>query len=109
MLKKVKLNEEVIFGDQEKPFVLLAGPCAIEEEDRVLRIAEGIKEITSKLGIPYVFKASFDKANRSSIESYRGPGLEKGLEILAKVKKSLIYLLFQIFIYQNRQQLQQMF
>ncbi|ADO76412.1 3-deoxy-8-phosphooctulonate synthase [Halanaerobium praevalens] len=87
MLKKVKLNEEVIFGDQEKPFVLLAGPCAIEEEDRVLRIAEGIKEITSKLGIPYVFKASFDKANRSSIESYRGPGLEKGLEILAKVKK----------------------
>lgn len=87
MLKKVKLNEEVVFGDQKKPFVLLAGPCAIEEEDRVLRIAEGIKEITSKLGIPYVFKASFDKANRSSIESYRGPGLEKGLEILAKVKK----------------------
>lgn len=87
MLKKVKLNEEVIFGDQEKPFVLLAGPCAIEEEDRVLRIAEGIKEITSKLGIPYVFKSSFDKANRSSIESYRGPGLKKGLKILEKVKK----------------------
>lgn len=87
MIKKVKLNDNLIFGDQKKPFVLLAGPCAIEEEDRVLRIAEGIKEITSKLGIPYIFKASFDKANRSSIESYRGPGLEKGLKILEKVKK----------------------
>ncbi len=87
MLKKVKLNNEIIFGDQEKPFVLLAGPCAIEEEDRVMRIAEGIKEITARLGIPYVFKSSFDKANRSSIESYRGPGLEKGLKILERVKK----------------------
>ncbi|RAK11931.1 2-dehydro-3-deoxyphosphooctonate aldolase (KDO 8-P synthase) [Halanaerobium saccharolyticum] len=87
MQKKVKLNDDIIFGDQERPFVLLAGPCAIEEEDRVLRIAEGIKKITEKLGIPYVFKASFDKANRSSIESYRGPGLEAGLRILEKVKK----------------------
>jgi 2-dehydro-3-deoxyphosphooctonate aldolase (KDO 8-P synthase) len=87
MVKKVKLNEQIIFGNQEKPFVLLAGPCAIEEEDRVLRIAEGIKEITEKLGIPYVFKSSFDKANRSSIESYRGPGLEEGLRILERVKK----------------------
>ncbi|RCW62251.1 3-deoxy-8-phosphooctulonate synthase [Halanaerobium sp. ST460_2HS_T2] len=87
MFKKVKLDDEIIFGDQEKPFVLLAGPCAIEEEERVLRIAEGIKEITDRLGIPYVFKSSFDKANRSSIESYRGPGLEKGLRILEKVKK----------------------
>jgi 2-dehydro-3-deoxyphosphooctonate aldolase (KDO 8-P synthase) len=89
MLKKVKLNEQIIFGDHEKPFVLLAGPCAIEEEDRVMRIAEGIKEITERLGIPYVFKSSFDKANRSSIESYRGPGLEKGLRILERVKKEL--------------------
>jgi len=87
MLKKVKLNDDIIFGDQEKPFVLLAGPCAIEEEDRVMRIAEGIKEITERLGIPYVFKSSFDKANRSSIESYRGPGLEEGLRILERVKK----------------------
>ena len=84
MIKQVKLNDDIIFGDQEKPFVLLAGPCAIEEEDRVLRIAEGIKKITDKLGIPYVFKASFDKANRSSIESYRGPGLEEGLRILER-------------------------
>jgi 2-dehydro-3-deoxyphosphooctonate aldolase (KDO 8-P synthase) len=86
MIKQVKLSDDIIFGNQEKPFVLLAGPCAIEEEDRVLRIAEGIKKITEKLGIPYVFKASFDKANRSSIESYRGPGLEEGLRILEKVK-----------------------
>jgi 2-dehydro-3-deoxyphosphooctonate aldolase (KDO 8-P synthase) len=87
MVKKVKLNDKIIFGDQEKPFVLLAGPCAIEEEDRVLRIAEGIKNITDRLGIPYVFKSSFDKANRSSIDSYRGPGLEEGLRILERVKK----------------------
>lgn len=87
MAKTVKLNDKIIFGDKESPFVLLAGPCAIEEEDRVMRIAEGIKEITERLGIPYVFKSSFDKANRSSIESYRGPGLEDGLEILARIKK----------------------
>ena len=86
MNKKVKLNDDIIFGDEKSPFVLLAGPCAIEEEERVLRIAEGIKKITDKLGIPYVFKSSFDKANRSSIDSYRGPGLEKGLKILEKVK-----------------------
>lgn len=86
MTKKVKLNDNIIFGDKKSPFVLLAGPCAIEEEERVLRIAEGIKKITDKLGIPYVFKSSFDKANRSSIESYRGPGLEKGLKILEKLK-----------------------
>jgi len=89
MIKQVKLNDDIIFGDPKKPFVLLAGPCAIEEEDRVLRIAEGIKKITDKLRIPYVFKASFDKANRSSIDSYRGPGLEEGLRILERVKKEI--------------------
>lgn len=85
-MKTVKLNDEIIFGDKQTPFVLLSGPCALEERDRVLRIAEGIKKITDKLGIPYVFKASYDKANRSSIESYRGPGLEDGLELLSEVK-----------------------
>lgn len=88
-MKKVRLNEQIVFGDQSKPFVLLAGPCAIEEEERVIRIAAGIKAITERLGIPYVFKASFDKANRSSIDSYRGPGLKRGLEILARVKSEL--------------------
>ncbi|MFW6001022.1 MAG: 3-deoxy-8-phosphooctulonate synthase [Halanaerobium sp.] len=86
MVNKVKLNDDIVFGDPDSPFVLLAGPCALEEEDRVLRIAEGIKKISDKLGIPYVFKASFDKANRSSIDSYRGPGLEAGLKLLQKVK-----------------------
>jgi len=87
MVKEFKLNDEINFGDKETPFVLLSGPCALEGRDRVLRIAEGIKKITDKLGIPYVFKASYDKANRSSIESYRGPGLEDGLELLSEVKE----------------------
>ncbi len=87
MVKEFKLNDEITFGDKETPFVLLSGPCALEGRDRVLRIAEGIKKITDKLGIPYVFKASYDKANRSSIDSYRGPGLEDGLELLSEVKE----------------------
>ena len=87
MVKEIKLNENVIFGNK-KPFVLFAGPCAIESEERVLKLAEGIKKITDKLNIPYVFKSSYDKANRSSIDSYRGPGLEKGLQILQKVKNN---------------------
>jgi len=85
MVKEVVLNDKVIFGNN-RPFVLLAGPCAIESEERVLRIAEKVQEITDRLGIPYVFKSSYDKANRSSIESFRGPGLEEGLKILQKVK-----------------------
>ena len=83
--KEVVLNEDVKFGG-DNPLVLLAGPCVIESEEQVLRIAEQIKEITEKLEIPYVFKSSYDKANRSSIDSYRGPGLERGLEILGRVK-----------------------
>lgn len=67
-------------------FFLIAGPCVIESEEMVLSIAGQMKEITDRLGIPYIFKASFDKANRTSIHSYRGPGLEEGLQILQKVK-----------------------
>lgn len=67
-------------------FFLIAGPCVIESEEMVLSIAGQMKEITDRLGIPYIFKASFDKANRTSIHSYRGPGLEEGLRILQKVK-----------------------
>src|SRR6056297_3019827 len=89
MVKKVFLNDKVIFGDSETPFILLAGPCVLEEPERVIRIANEIKKITEKLQIPYVFKASFDKANRSSIESYRGPGLDRGLEILNDIKDKL--------------------
>ena len=67
-------------------FSLIAGPCVIESEEMVLSIAEQMKKITDELGIPYTFKASFDKANRTSISGFRGPGIEKGLEILKKVK-----------------------
>ncbi len=67
-------------------FSLIAGPCVIESEEMVLSIAEQMKEITDELRVPYTFKASFDKANRTSISSFRGPGIEEGLRILQKVK-----------------------
>lgn len=67
-------------------FQLIAGPCVIESEEQVLSIAKELKEITTELGIPFTFKASFDKANRTSIHGFRGPGLEEGLRILQKVK-----------------------
>ena len=67
-------------------FKLIAGPCVIESEEMVMSIAEKMKSITDKLGIPYTFKASFDKANRTSINGKRGPGIEEGLKILEKVK-----------------------
>lgn len=67
-------------------FSLIAGPCVIESEEMVLSIAKQMKDITDKLGIPYTFKASFDKANRTSISGFRGPGIEEGLRILQKVK-----------------------
>ena len=70
-----------------KPLVLIAGPCAIEDESLTLRIAEGLKEITSRLGCELVFKASYDKANRTSVTSFRGLGMEPGLRILERVKK----------------------
>lgn len=67
-------------------FILIAGPCVIESEENVMRIAKEIKEIAEKLDLDYYFKASFDKANRTSISSYRGPGLQEGLRILKQVK-----------------------
>lgn len=70
-------------------FTLFAGPCVIESEELVLRTASEIQEICGRLGIPYVCKASFDKANRTSIHSFRGPGLEEGLRILDKAKQEL--------------------
>ena len=69
-------------------FKLLAGPCVIENEELVMQVAKEVKEITDELGIDYYFKASFDKANRTSIHSFRGPGLEEGLRILKKVKET---------------------
>lgn len=71
-------------------FQLIAGPCVIESEEMVLSIAARMKEITDELGIPYTFKASFDKANRTSITGFRGPGIEEGLRILQKVKDTYV-------------------
>ena len=68
-------------------FTLIAGPCVIESRELVFEVAEQVKEITDRLGIDYIFKASFDKANRSSGASFRGPGMQEGLEILAEVKE----------------------
>src|SRR3982751_5236567 len=73
----------------DRPFFLIAGPCVVESEQLQMDVAGQLKEMTSALGIPFIFKSSYDKANRSSGKSFRGPGMEKGLEILAKVKKSL--------------------
>ncbi len=72
-----------------QPLALLAGPCVIEGLERSLKIGRAIKEITTRLGIPYIFKASFDKANRSSYTAFRGPGLEEGLKILKTIKDEL--------------------
>ena len=68
---------------------LIAGPCVIESRDHTLRLAEAIRTICSRLELPFIFKASFDKANRSSINSYRGPGIDEGLKILGEVRKQL--------------------
>lgn len=73
----------------DKPFFLIAGPCVVESEQLQMDVAGQLKEITSALGIPFIFKSSYDKANRSSGTSFRGPGMARGLEILAKVKKEL--------------------
>jgi len=73
----------------DQPFFLIAGPCVVESEQLQMDTAGALKEITTALGIPFIFKSSYDKANRSSGTSFRGPGLEKGLEILAKVKREL--------------------
>jgi len=73
----------------QRPFFLIAGPCVIESEQLQMDTAGTLKDIASALGIPFIFKSSFDKANRSSGTSYRGPGRDKGLEILAKVRREL--------------------
>ncbi len=80
--------KNILIGDKN-PLVLIAGPCVIESERLCLEAAKKIKDIAVKLNIPYIFKSSFDKANRMSIDSYRGPGIKKGLEVLHKVKQQL--------------------
>lgn len=85
MIKNLQLGDIQIANDN--PFVLFGGMNVLESRDLALRIAEHYVEVTNRLGIPYVFKASFDKANRSSIHSFRGPGLEEGLRIFEEVKQ----------------------
>ena len=86
MAREIKVRDLVV--SNEKPFTLFGGMNVLESKDLALEVAAAYKEVTGKLGIPYVFKASFDKANRSSISSFRGPGLKKGLEILAEIKET---------------------
>lgn len=86
-MHKVKVNSVEIGGGN--PLVLIAGPCVLEKERQALEIAEELKKVASRLEFPLIFKASYDKANRSSIYSYRGPGIKKGMSILKKVKEKI--------------------
>jgi 2-dehydro-3-deoxyphosphooctonate aldolase (KDO 8-P synthase) len=86
-MKPVHIGQLAIGGGF--PLVLIAGPCVIESEAKTMEIAGYLKDLTGKLGIPFIFKASYDKANRTSRDGYRGPGLNKGLAILKKVREEL--------------------
>ena len=86
MAEPVTISERIRFAN-DRPFVLIGGMNVIEDEATVIQVAEKFIEVTRDLGISFVFKASFDKANRSSIHSYRGPGMERGLQVLASVKE----------------------
>jgi 2-dehydro-3-deoxyphosphooctonate aldolase (KDO 8-P synthase) len=83
----VKVEQIQIGGGA--PLTVIAGPCVIESREAALRHADALKEIADRVGVPYIFKSSYDKANRSSVNSFRGPGLEKGLEILLEVKMKM--------------------
>jgi 2-dehydro-3-deoxyphosphooctonate aldolase (KDO 8-P synthase) len=87
MAVQVKIDDLIVGEGQ--PLALIAGPCVIESEEIVFRTCEQVKEICSRLNIPYIFKSSYSKANRLNIDSFSGPGLEKGLKILESVKKKL--------------------
>lgn len=84
-VKEVWVGPVILGG--KRPLALIAGPCVIESEVACLEVAGLLKELTGSLGIPLIFKSSYDKANRSSLNSFRGPGLDKGLEILGRVKR----------------------
>lgn len=89
MIAKVMANVGGIEIGDEQPLVLIAGPCVIESEELCLEVGTKVKAITQSLGIPYIFKASFDKANRTSVKSFRGPGIDRGLEILSSIRSRL--------------------
>jgi 2-dehydro-3-deoxyphosphooctonate aldolase (KDO 8-P synthase) len=85
MVREVKVGSDIVVGNNQ-PFTLFGGMNVLESRDMAFSVCEHYVEVTSKLGIPFVFKASFDKANRSSISSFRGPGLDKGLQMLSEIK-----------------------
>lgn len=87
MTQEISINDLRIGNNA--PLALICGPCVIEDEEKTFEIAARVKEITQKLDLGFIFKASFDKANRTSISSFRGPGIKKGLEILANIKEKL--------------------
>jgi len=84
-MNPVRLRQFTLGG--AAPLVLIAGPCVIESRDHALMMAQKLRELTNRLGLPFVFKASYDKANRSGVSSPRGPGLERGLEILSEIRR----------------------
>lgn len=86
-MKQIDMGNFVIGA--ETGFVLIAGPCVLESEDSAMEVAQYLQKLTAKLKIPYIFKASYDKANRTSINSYRGPGIKEGLAILQRIKDKL--------------------
>jgi 2-dehydro-3-deoxyphosphooctonate aldolase (KDO 8-P synthase) len=83
-MKKIPVDKGVAFGG--KDLVFIAGPCVIESREMALDLASRLTRLAAKLRVPYIFKASFDKANRTSVDSFRGPGLDKGLEILEEIR-----------------------
>jgi len=86
-MREIRIGNVRIGGDN--PLVLIAGPCVIESESSAMRHAKAVKDITGRLGMQFIYKASYDKANRTSIDSFRGPGLKKGLKILKAIKDKL--------------------
>lgn len=85
MKNPVRIGNLTIEGNE--PFFVIAGPCVIEDEDTTLKVATFLKEASEAMDIPVIFKTSYDKANRTSLESFRGPGVDKGLDIIQKVKE----------------------
>lgn len=85
-MRKIKIDKGVVFGDGS--LVFIAGPCVIESREMALDLAARLSDAARRLGVGYVFKASFDKANRTSVDSFRGPGIDRGLDILAEVRQT---------------------
>ena len=86
-VREVRISEGVVLGRDE--LVLIAGPCVVESEDHTVQIARALADITRRAGVSLIFKASFDKANRTSLKSFRGPGIEQGLQALERVKREV--------------------